>query len=273
MISFRMDWLDLLGSSRDFGEFSPTPQFKSINSSVLRLSYCPTLTSICGYWTNHSFDYMDFVGKVVSLLLNTLSIFVIAFLPRSKHLLMSWLQSLSIVTLASFGHHVWVAFQSASHYSVTLQLSHFLDLPSEFPANLSICCLPEPTHSPGSHSFSLLVGHQYCCYHGRCCEHYVLHTTFKSRQALLALKLPPSQLVPTGRTIPLTQEQTSAHLTQNPAFCHGLSLLCPMFAFVSIQSPGRRFFATSFLHAAVVCPGTTSLDERRYLRQLDHTIW
>jgi len=210
---------------------------------------------------------MDFVGKVVSLLLNTLSIFVIAFLPRSKHLLMSWLQSLSIVTVASYGHQVWVAFQSASHYSVTLQLSHFLALPSKFPASLSICCLPEPTHNTGSHSFSLSVGHQYCCYHGRCCEHYVLHTTFKSRQALLALKLLSSQLVPTGGAIPLIQDQTSARLTQNPAFFHGLLLLCPMFAFVSVQSPGRRFFATSFLHTAVVCPGTTSLDERTCLRQ------
>ena len=40
-----------------------------------------------------------FVGKVMSLLFNTLSRFVIAFLPRSKHLLISWLQSLSTVIL------------------------------------------------------------------------------------------------------------------------------------------------------------------------------
>ena len=42
---------------------------------------------------------MDFVGKVMSLLFNTLSRFVIAFLPRNKHLLISWLQSLSVVIL------------------------------------------------------------------------------------------------------------------------------------------------------------------------------
>ena len=42
-----------------------------------------------------------FVGKVMSLLFNMLSRFVIAFLPRSKHLLISWLQSLSIVILES----------------------------------------------------------------------------------------------------------------------------------------------------------------------------
>ena len=40
-----------------------------------------------------------FVGKVMSLLFNTLSTFVIVFLPRSKHLLISWLQSLSAVIL------------------------------------------------------------------------------------------------------------------------------------------------------------------------------
>ena len=48
---------------------------------------------------NHSFDYMDFVGKVMSLLFNTLSRLAIAFLPRSKRLLISWQQSLSALTL------------------------------------------------------------------------------------------------------------------------------------------------------------------------------
>ena len=46
-------------------------------------SYGPTLTSIHDYWKNHSFYWMDFVGKVMSLLFNMLSTFVIAFLPRS----------------------------------------------------------------------------------------------------------------------------------------------------------------------------------------------
>ena len=71
----------------------PAPQFKSLSSSVLSLLYGPTLTSIHDHWKNHSFDYMDLFGKVMSLLFNTLSRFVIAFLPRSKHLLISWLQS------------------------------------------------------------------------------------------------------------------------------------------------------------------------------------
>ena len=46
LISFRMDWLDLLASPRDSQESSPTPQFKSINSSALSFLYSPTLTSI-----------------------------------------------------------------------------------------------------------------------------------------------------------------------------------------------------------------------------------
>ena len=54
-ISFRMDWLDL-SSSSDSQESSPTPQFKSINSSALSFLYSPTLTSIHNYWKNHSFD-------------------------------------------------------------------------------------------------------------------------------------------------------------------------------------------------------------------------
>ena len=66
---------------------------------MLSLFYCPTLTSIHDYWKNHSFDYTDFVGKVMSLLFNTLSRCVIGFLPRSKDLLISWLQLPSTVIL------------------------------------------------------------------------------------------------------------------------------------------------------------------------------
>ena len=55
LISFRMDWLDLLAVQGTL-KSSPTPQFKSINSSVLSFLYSPTLTSIHDYWKNHSFD-------------------------------------------------------------------------------------------------------------------------------------------------------------------------------------------------------------------------
>ena len=60
LISFRMDWLDLLAVQGTLKSLlqksSPTPQFKSINSSALSLLHSPTLTSIHDYWKNHSFD-------------------------------------------------------------------------------------------------------------------------------------------------------------------------------------------------------------------------
>ena len=97
---FRTDflWDGLIGlpcSPRDSQESSPTPQFKSINSSALSFLYSPTLTNIHDYWKNHSlgFSRWIFVGKVMSLLFNMLSRLVITFLPRSKCLLIPWLQS------------------------------------------------------------------------------------------------------------------------------------------------------------------------------------
>ena len=54
---FLWDWLVWSPCSpRDSQESSPTPQLKSINSSALNFLYSPTLTSICDYWKNHSFD-------------------------------------------------------------------------------------------------------------------------------------------------------------------------------------------------------------------------
>ena len=55
LISFRMDWFDLLAVQGTF-KSSPIPQFKSISSSVLSFLYSPTLTCIHDYWKNHSFD-------------------------------------------------------------------------------------------------------------------------------------------------------------------------------------------------------------------------
>ena len=83
-----------LCSPRDSQESSPTSQFKSTSSSALSFLCVPTLTSIHDYWKNHSF-----VSKVMSLLFNVLSSLVIAFLPRSKPLLISWLQPSSVVIL------------------------------------------------------------------------------------------------------------------------------------------------------------------------------
>ena len=55
LISFRMDWLDLL-AVQGTQESSPTPQSKSINSVALSFLYSPILMSIHDYWKNHSFD-------------------------------------------------------------------------------------------------------------------------------------------------------------------------------------------------------------------------
>ena len=147
---FSLGWtgcISLQSSPRDSQEPSPTPQFKSINSSALSFLYSPMLTSIhaaataklcqscptlCDpidgsppgssvpgilqarilewiaiafthpYMTiekNIALTRLTFVVKVMSLLFNMLSRSVITFLPRSKHLLISWLQSPSAVIL------------------------------------------------------------------------------------------------------------------------------------------------------------------------------
>ena len=74
-------------------------QFKIINSSALSLLYGPTHTSYMTIGKTIALTIWTFVGKVMSLLFNTLSRFVIAFLPKSKHPFNSWLQSLSTVIL------------------------------------------------------------------------------------------------------------------------------------------------------------------------------
>ena len=56
LISFRMDWLDLLAVQGTLKSLFPTPQFKSIDSSALSFLYSPTLTSIHDHWKNHSLD-------------------------------------------------------------------------------------------------------------------------------------------------------------------------------------------------------------------------
>ena len=86
-------------SPRGSQESSPTPQFKSNNSSALSFLYSPTHTSIHDYWKTIALTRRTFVGTVTSLLLNMLSRLVIPLLPRSKRLLISWLQSPSSVIL------------------------------------------------------------------------------------------------------------------------------------------------------------------------------
>ena len=113
-----LDLLDLLQnglvgspcSPRDSQESSPTPQFKSINSSALSLLHSPTLTSIHDHWKNQALTRRTFVGKVMSLLFNMLPRLVITFLPRSKRLLISWLQLPSAVILEPPKYKVWHCF-------------------------------------------------------------------------------------------------------------------------------------------------------------------
>ena len=59
MISFRIDWFDLLVVRGTDSQESSPAQLKNINSLVLSLLYGPTPTSIHDYWKNHRFDYMD----------------------------------------------------------------------------------------------------------------------------------------------------------------------------------------------------------------------
>ena len=88
LISFGIDWFDLLTVQGTLQEFSPIPQFKSINSLGLSFLYSPTLTPYITTGKTTALTKQIFVGKIMSLLFNMLSRLVIAF-PRSKLLLIS----------------------------------------------------------------------------------------------------------------------------------------------------------------------------------------
>ena len=88
LISFRIDWLDLLAVQ---GTLKSLLQHHSSKALVLWCS--ALLIASSSNWKKYSFDYTDLFGKVMSLLFNMLARFVIAFLPRSTPLLISWVQS------------------------------------------------------------------------------------------------------------------------------------------------------------------------------------
>ena len=99
LISFRMDWLDLLAVQ---GTLKSLLWHHSSKASILRCSAFFTVQLSHPYMTTGktiALIRQNFVGKVMSLLLNMLSRLVITFLPRSKRLLISWLQSPSAVIL------------------------------------------------------------------------------------------------------------------------------------------------------------------------------
>ena len=99
LISFRINWLDLLAVQ---GTLKRLLQHHSSKASILQHSAFFTAQLSYPYMTNGdtiALTRWTFVGKVMSLLLNMLSRLVITFLPRSKRLLISWLQSPSAVIL------------------------------------------------------------------------------------------------------------------------------------------------------------------------------
>ena len=99
LISFRMDWLDLLAVQGTLKSLLQHHSSKSINSLAFSFLHSPTLTSIHDYGKTIALTRRTFVGKVISLLFNTLPRLVITFVPRTKCLLISWLQSPSAVIL------------------------------------------------------------------------------------------------------------------------------------------------------------------------------
>ena len=99
LVSFRIDWLDLLAVQ---GTLKSLLQHHSSKASILRRSAFFTAQLSYPYKTTGktiALTRQTFVGKVMSLLLNMLSRLIITFLPRSKRLLISWLQSPSAVIL------------------------------------------------------------------------------------------------------------------------------------------------------------------------------
>ena len=99
LISFRMDWLDLLALQ---GTLKSLLQHHSSKASIVQCSAFFIVQLSHPYMTTGktiALTRQTFVGKVMSLLFNMPSRLVITFLPRSKHLLISWLQSPSAVIL------------------------------------------------------------------------------------------------------------------------------------------------------------------------------
>ena len=102
MISFRMDWVDLLAVQ---GTLKSLLQHHSSKASILQCSAFFIVQHLHPYMTTVkaiALTRRTFVGKVLSLLFNMLSRLVITFLPRNKHPLISWLQSPSEVIYPSF---------------------------------------------------------------------------------------------------------------------------------------------------------------------------
>ena len=118
LISFRMDWLDLLAVQETLKSLL---QHHSSKASILRCSAFFTDQLSHPYMTTGktiALTRQTFVGKVISLLFNMMSRLVVTFLPRSKRLLISWLQSPSAVILE------FKKIKSATVSTVSPSISH-----------------------------------------------------------------------------------------------------------------------------------------------------
>ena len=96
LIFFRMDWLDLIANQ---GTLKSLLQNHSSKASIFQHSAFLTVQLSHPYMITGTTIALTFVGKVMSMLFNMVSRLVITFLPRSKRLLISWLQSPSAVIL------------------------------------------------------------------------------------------------------------------------------------------------------------------------------
>ena len=145
LISLRIDWLDLLAVQ---GTLKSLLQHHISKASILWCSafFIVQLTSIHDYWKNCALTRQTFVGKVMSLLFNMLFRLVITFLPRSKHLLISWLQSPSEVILEP------PKIKSATVSTVSPSVSHEVMGPDDMIFVFWRLSLSQLFHSPLSFS-------------------------------------------------------------------------------------------------------------------------
>ena len=161
LISFRMDWLDLLAVQ---GTLKSLLQHHRSKASVLLCSAFFIVQLSHPYMTTEktiALTRWTFVDKVMSLLFNMLSGLIITFLPRSKHLLISWLQSPSAVILEP------PKIKSATVSTVSPYISHEVMGPDAMififwmlgTKDLILCKLWWWRHFPSV----LLISFSYCC--------------------------------------------------------------------------------------------------------------
>ena len=146
-----MDWLDLLAVQ---GTLKSLPQHHSSKTSILWCSAFFIIQLSHPYMTagkNIALTRWTFVGKVMSLLFNMLSRLVIAFLPKSKHLLIAWLQSPSAVILEP------PKIKSATVSSGSPSICHeVMRLDAMNHHNLTFCLGSLSCYSPGGGAVGLL---------------------------------------------------------------------------------------------------------------------